>query len=235
MSEPNRPDPNPRPDLAKLSAQGYARRKNEGESAEVTAAKRAEQSENVNGALAIYLNSSRNKAPLVLMAIGIVAIPVALLTARWLAPLCACVAFLGFFVWYQSWPRATDDEVSRELAWTASFPFELTGYFDVLALTPSSSRQLVYEVRWREGTNAPTFDILEGLFALADPGAHVERVDERGARIRSSFLDGNTGIFVRKRFVYRNHKLAENVHAIVEKALVPLDQNHAIESVTIDA
>ena len=235
MSEPYRADPEQDPELSKLAAQGYARRNEE------DTVKREEErvagAHHLNAALAEFLGASKSNAPLVGAGLGGLGILLAVLVggyAQGLGVIGAFVAFISLFAWNLMLPKVSPEEMARERAWSASFPFILEGYFEVLSRPPSAARSLVYELRWRDGITPPSITVLEGVFAVADPGACVERIDEEGARVRSGVISGDTGTRVNRQPVYRNHKLPPHVHDVVEKALVPLAKSHPIVSVTIN-
>lgn len=235
MTEPYREAPDADPELEKLAAEGHARRNQA--SAVENERERLAGNERVNAALGEFLGSSKSNVPLVVGAFAAVGILLAVLIGDWARALGVIGVFVGFFAmfaWKLMVPQVTPEEMARERAWSESFPFVLEGYFEVLAQAPRASRSLVYEIRWTEGTPPPSIVVLEGVFSVADPGACVEHIDDEGARVRSGFLSGDTGTRVNRQPVYRNHKLPPHVHAVVEKALVPLAKSHPIVSVKIN-
>lgn len=234
MNAPYRPEPNQDPELERLAAQGHARRR----------AQDSEQQQNVqtagmahlHAAIGSYRGSSRGNAPLLVALLGFVGIFLAVLVGSWARPfgvIGVFVAFIAMFVWKLSPPKVSPEELEAERSWTRSFPFALDGYFEVLSQQPRESRSLVYELRWKGDGTPPTSSLLEGLFAVADPGARVEQVDAEGARVRSGAISGDTGTRINRAPVYRNHNFPEHVHGVVERALVPLHRSHPLTSVTL--
>lgn len=141
-------------------------------------------------------------------------------------------ACFGFFAAYMFVPpMASRASVEAERAWAASLPFPMDWYFELLASEPRAVSAIRVELWWAgQGVDPHT---LQGLIALFDTGARVERSDGAYAAIATGPISGMTGIRVNRSNVYRNHRLGTAVHRLVDVVLLPLHRNAPLARVKL--
>jgi len=145
------------------------------------------------------------------------------------------VAFPLFMIWIFVPPIGSQAALDAEHGWSTSLPFDVHGYFDVLAAEPQPGRSVVYALDWAAGSRPPDPALLHQIFGAVDPAARLEHVDGGGARIVGGSVSGFTGIRVNRRPVYRNHRFCSHVHAVVDQVLVPLHRSHPIARVSLSS
>lgn len=128
-------------------------------------------------------------------------------------------------------PMASRAGVEAERAWAASLPFPMDWYFELLASEPRALSRIRVELWWAgQGVDPQT---LQGLIALFDTAARVERSDHAHAAFTTGPISGMTGIRVNRVPVYRNHRLGAAVHRLVDVVLLPLHRNAPLARVKL--
>lgn len=236
--DPYRPGaPEPAPDLARLAAQGAARRAHAASVAQREGDRDGYR--NLRTAIGAYRGSTLRRVILAVL-ISSVVIGGAWVATRegpahgGLVAVVFGVAMPLFFLWIFVPPLASRGAVDEEAAWVAAQPFELVGYFDLLASTPWSERRVTLRITWSEGTVPPDQALMFGALGAVDPEAQLHSCDVRGAIIVSGPVSGVTGIRSNGVSVYRNHNLPGHVHALVERLLLPLHRSHSIARVAVE-
>ncbi len=243
MQGPYRPNPQvpPQdPELARLAMEGQRRRM------EVAAGHQIEQREaggqHLKTAIGAYRGSTIRRISLtglvggaVLGIVGVILSAVGQLEiGEFLIPGFG-VSFLCIFLTAFIPPFASQGAIAAEQEWAMRLPFQMVGYFEVLAAQPRPARRVIYELTWRDGVVPPDPNLLHGIFGAVDPEARLERSDARGARIIGGSVSGATGIRINRVSVYRNHKFCASIHGVVEKVLLPLHRTYPIAHVTLSA
>lgn len=239
MQGPYRPPPQgPDPELARLAMQGQQRR------LEAAAANQVVQQDaggnHLRTAIGAYRGSTLKRSMLtVILVSGVVgAISVAFNVSgashvgSMLTP-ALVIAFVTFMIWVFVPPYASRGAMAAEESWVMGLPFQLTGYFDLLAATPQSGRSVTYMIRWQPGGRPPDPALLNGVFNAVDPKARLAHADTSGATVTGGLVSGHTGIRVNRVPVYRNHRLPAHVHDVVDQVLLALHRSHPIAEVTV--
>lgn len=239
MQGPYRPHaPPPDPELARLAMQGQQRR------AELAAGMQAERQQagggNLRTAIGAYRGSTLKRVLLAGILFGLASGALgATLSALgqveiggFLVP-GFVLAFVGFMIFVFVPPLASQGAIAAEQMWTMSLPFSFQGYFEALAAQPRPVRTMTYEIVWRDGTRPPDPALLHSVFCAVDPQARMDFADARHARVMGGPVSGRTGIRVNRVPVYRNHRLAAHVHAVMDRVLLPLHRSHPIARVEI--
>jgi hypothetical protein len=239
MQDPYRPNaPGPDPELARLAAQGQQRRAQIAERSQVE--QRNDGSYNARVAIGAYRGSTLKRIILATLIGGCVSgvlgiVLVATDNAEIGGPFCGGfgVAFVCIFLMAFLAPRASNGAMAAEQAWLRALPFQVFGYFELLAAEPRYSRSLVYEITWQGSAPPPDPGLLGSVFNAVDPQARLDRSDYSGAQITSGAVSGSTGITVNNNAVYRNHRIPGQVHAVVDQVLRTLHHSCPIARVTV--
>lgn len=201
----------------------------------------SEGKRHLSAAIGAYRGSALKRG-MVVAALGLSAVGIAGIIASALgAPALGGVLLgglpLGFVVimiWLAVPTLASQGAIAAEEAWATSLPFQLTGYFEILAAQPRHERTVTFELRWREGARRPPDRaLLLSVVSAVDPQARVQDVDDNGASFTTGAISGQTGITINRRPVYRNHNIPAHLHGIVDEVLVALHRSHPIAVVTL--
>lgn len=144
------------------------------------------------------------------------------------------LAFVVMMIWLFVPTLASQGAIAAEAAWTTSLPFQLSGYFEILAAEPAAQRVVTVEIRWQEGAQrTPERELLLSVVNAVDPQARVQHADDSGASFETGAISGQTGITINRKHVYRNHRIPAHLHGIVDQVLVTLHRSHPIAQVTL--
>jgi hypothetical protein len=125
--------------------------------------------------------------------------------------------------------KARDKAVlAVERAWPSSLPFALEGYFEILGQEPRLG-QIEAAIALRTDSQAPDLDVLRGVVLGADVDAEVS-IDSSGT---ITILSGFKSCYPGGVNEVSNREIPPYVHALVEKALLPLHRSHPIERVSL--
>ena len=238
-NDPYRPQQGTNPDdeLARLAQQGQ--RRIQAAAAGQSQVERVEGSRHLRVAVGAVRGSTFRRAFLVLALLGLLtliagfALVVALgdLAFVPLLPLGFAAAMGGFMTFVFVPPLASQAAMAAERAWVASLPFELEGYFEVLAAEPSAVCKLRVELVWQTvGADPAT---LQGVVGLLDTDARVTERAADAATITSGVVSGATGIRINRVPVHRNHRVAAYLHRLVDVVLLPVHRNRPLARVSV--
>lgn len=249
---PYRPDPNGAEadaELARLAAQGQRRIRDANEagaSREAAAALDEEQKgeRNIRIALGAYYGTPLRTASLVVVGMGVLAIPGGFFLGARLGLgflgavglVAGVLALLAGLFGANVIPRvASRARVDAERAWVGSLPFALDDYFELLAAEPILACRLVIELTWEPG-RIPAPEMVRGVLGLWDPGVGIETGDGgtmsvRGSPFECGYSDDDNGRSVLNRVNDKDPVV--RVHRLVDHALLPLHRSHAIARVSV--
>jgi hypothetical protein len=138
---------------------------------------------------------------------------------------------LGMFGFFFLDPKASRGRVEKERAWLTSRGFPVSGYFEALSQTPTSSARLIVQVRFTG--EVPPLDLVQGVLGRIDAAGTVQPAGGGALVLRSGGISGVTGIRVNKVPVYRNHRIVPYVHRLVDEVLAPLHATYPLADVAI--
>jgi len=134
-------------------------------------------------------------------------------------------------------PPTPAHHVEAERSWLASLPFAIDGYFEALSAKPESECNLLIELRFSSDRPPPDQSTMLELLGLVDTDASIEKVSawrEGGALVfRSGPISGGTNTRVNGVWVYSNRKIAQYVHDLVDRVLLPLQRSHPLTRVAL--
>lgn len=139
-------------------------------------------------------------------------------------------AFVAAMVLFNVQPKATPARVAAERAWSTSLPFELRGYFDLLASDEVVAIHVVADIEFA-GT-PPDPSLVQGAVGILDVDARVSHAEHGLLRICGALLP-NTFVDYQKRRENNNRQHVAYVHALVLRVLLPIHRSHPIARVTL--
>jgi hypothetical protein len=223
-------------DLARLAAEGKAKKAAFG--AEAGRAAQEQTERNISVALGAHFGSPLQRllrnaqiAAIAAFVVGLLLLWSEATTEKVAMDVIAfggLVAFVLLFVRVFRTPTANAATHAAEDHFVSSLPFAFSGYFDALGATPRAMCRLSFDVQF--ASRAPAPDVFAGVVQRTDPGAALAANAWGWA---GSPISGHTGIRINKVPVHRNHRIVKYVHDVVEQVLLPMHREYPIASVTL--